>query len=194
MSPSVGELDDAGQIGMDVVESIVRVYDNYGLETQICVQGIQNPIHVLDAAALGADVATVPFAVLDKLFDHPLTAQGASRVPARRPAERMGPGAGRRSPGVSDASRERAVDLSHRIVERLGKTPGVALAAEREFLEEPHPPGAPRVGQGERADHGGREGEDRRARAPRRRGLARMGPPLAEEIERAYAALLARGE
>ena len=78
VSPSVGELDDAGQIGMDVVESIVRVYDNYGLETQICVQGIQNPIHVLDAAALGADVATLPFAVLDKLFDHPLTAKGVA--------------------------------------------------------------------------------------------------------------------
>jgi transaldolase len=84
VSPSVGELDDAGQIGMDVVESIVRVYDNYGLETQICVQGIQNPIHVLDAAALGADVATLPFAVLDKLFDHPLTAKGVAllRAPA----------------------------------------------------------------------------------------------------------------
>lgn len=84
VSPSVGDLDDAGQIGMDVVESIVRVYDNYGLETQICVQGIQNPIHVLDAAALGADVATVPFAVLDKLFDHPLTARGVAmlRAPA----------------------------------------------------------------------------------------------------------------
>jgi transaldolase len=84
VSPSVGDLDDAGQIGMDVVESIVRVYDNYGLETQICVQGIQNPIHVLDAAALGADVATLPFAVLDKLFDHPLTARGVAmlRTPA----------------------------------------------------------------------------------------------------------------
>jgi transaldolase len=84
VSPSVGELDDAGQIGMDVVESIVRVYDNYGLETQICVQGIQNPIHVLDAAALGADVATLPFAVLDKLFEHPLTAKGVAllRAPA----------------------------------------------------------------------------------------------------------------
>jgi len=84
VSPSVGELDDAGQIGMDVVESIVRVYDNYGLETQICVQGVQNPIHVLDAAALGADVATLPFAVLDKLFDHPLTAKGVAllRAPA----------------------------------------------------------------------------------------------------------------
>jgi transaldolase len=84
VSPSVGELDDAGQIGMDVVESIVRVYDNYGLETQICVQGIQNPIHVLDAAALGADVATLPFAVLDKLFDHPLTARGVALL--RSPA------------------------------------------------------------------------------------------------------------
>ena len=80
VSPSVGELDDAGQIGMDVVESIVRVFDNYGLETQICVQGIQNPIHVLDAAALGADVATLPFTVLDRLFDHPLTARGVAAL------------------------------------------------------------------------------------------------------------------
>jgi transaldolase len=84
VSPSVGDLDDSGQIGMDVVESIVRIYDNYGLETQISVQGIQNPIHVLDAAAMGADIATLPFAVLDKLFDHPLTARGvaALRAPA----------------------------------------------------------------------------------------------------------------
>ena len=148
MSPSVGELDEAGQIGMDVVESIVRVYDNYGLETQICVQGIQNPIHVLDAAALGADVATLPFAVLDKLFDHPLTAQGRRRAPAR-------PRAGARRAPETDSlmaiSRERAVDLSHRMVERLGKTPGVASRRAR-VPEEPDPPGAPRVGQGERED------------------------------------------
>jgi len=85
VSPSVGDLDDAGQIGMDVVEAIVRVYDNYGLETQIAVQGIQNPIHVLDAASLGADVATLPFAVLDKLFDHPLTARGVAAL--RAPSE-----------------------------------------------------------------------------------------------------------
>jgi len=88
VSPSVGALDDAGQIGMDVVESIVRIYDNYGLQTQIVVQGIQNPIHVLDAAAMGADVAAMPFAVLDKLFDHPLTAAG---VAALRPAPTEGP-------------------------------------------------------------------------------------------------------
>ena len=54
------------------------------LSLQSCVQGVQNPIHVLDAAALGADVATVPFAVLDKLFDHPLTAQGVAHL--RSPA------------------------------------------------------------------------------------------------------------
>jgi transaldolase len=88
VSPSVGALDDAGQIGMDVVESIVRIYDNYGLQTQIVVQGIQNPIHVLDAAAMGADVAALPFSVLDKLFDHPLTAAGVALL---RPASTEGP-------------------------------------------------------------------------------------------------------
>lgn len=82
VSPSVGELDDSGQIGMDVVESIVRIYDNYGLQTQISVQGIQSPIHVFDAATMGADVATLPLAVLDKLFDHPLTAAGVAALRA----------------------------------------------------------------------------------------------------------------
>ncbi len=80
VSPSVGELDDAGHIGMDIVESIVRIYDNYGLQTQIAVQGIQNPIHVLDAASLGADVCALSFGVLDKLFDHPLTARGLAAL------------------------------------------------------------------------------------------------------------------
>src|SRR5512143_637481 len=80
VSPSVADLDDAGQIGMDIVESIVRVYDNYGLQTQIAVQGIQSPLHVLDAAMMGADVATLPFAVLDKLFDHPLTQKGIASL------------------------------------------------------------------------------------------------------------------
>ncbi len=80
VSPAVGALDDAGQIGMDVVESIVRVYDNYGLQTQINVQGIQNPIHVLDGAMMGADVATLPLSVLEKLFDHPLTQAGLSTL------------------------------------------------------------------------------------------------------------------
>lgn len=85
VSPSVGELDDSGQIGMDVVEAIVRIYDNYGLQTQIAVQGIQNPIHVFDAATMGADVVTLPFAVLDKLFDHPLTSAGVLALRAAAP-------------------------------------------------------------------------------------------------------------
>jgi len=80
VSPSVGALDDTGHIGMDVVEQVVRIYDNYGLQTQIVVQGIQNPVHVLDAAAMGADVAALPFSVLDKLFDHPLTTAGLSAL------------------------------------------------------------------------------------------------------------------
>jgi transaldolase len=80
VSPSVSDLDDAGQIGMDVVESIVRVYDNYGLQTQIAVQGIQSPLHVLDAAMMGADVATLAFAIVDKLFDHPLTTRGLASL------------------------------------------------------------------------------------------------------------------
>ncbi len=80
VSPSVGELDDSGQIGMDAVEAIVRIYDNYGLQTQIAVQGIQNPIHVFDAATMGADVVSLPFGVLDKLFDHPLTTAGVAAL------------------------------------------------------------------------------------------------------------------
>lgn len=91
VSPSVGGLDDSGQIGMDVVESIVRIYDNFGLQTQIVVQGVQNPIHILDAATMGADVAALPYAVLEKLFEHPLTAAGVAtlRVPASEGPRRI---------------------------------------------------------------------------------------------------------
>lgn len=85
VSPHVGALDDVGQIGLDVVEAIVRVFDNYGLQTQIAVQGIQNPIHVVDGAMTGADVATLPFRVLDKLFDHPLTATGLAQLRSAAP-------------------------------------------------------------------------------------------------------------
>lgn len=81
-STSVGALDAAGQVGMDVVDAVVRVYDNYGLQTQIVVDAVQNPVHALDAAAMGADAAAIPFAVLDRLFDHPLTAQGVAAIRA----------------------------------------------------------------------------------------------------------------
>jgi transaldolase len=81
-STPVGTIDGAGQVGMDVVDGIVRVYDNYGLQTQIVVDAMQNPVHALDAAAMGADAAAIPFAVLDRLFDHPLTAQGVAAIRA----------------------------------------------------------------------------------------------------------------
>jgi transaldolase len=73
VAPAVGSLDQIGSIGIDLVEQIIRIYDNYGFQTQILVSGIGNPVHVLDAALMGADVATIPPAVFDQLFRHPLT-------------------------------------------------------------------------------------------------------------------------
>lgn len=73
VAPAIGPLDDVGSIGMDLVEQIIRVYDNYGFQTQIVVAELRNPVHVLDAALMGADVAAVPTAVVEQLFRHPLT-------------------------------------------------------------------------------------------------------------------------
>ncbi len=81
-SMAVSGLDGAGQVGMDVVDAVVRIYDNYGLQTQIVVDAVQNPVHALDAAAMGADAAAIPFPVLDRLFDNPLTAQGVAAIRA----------------------------------------------------------------------------------------------------------------
>ncbi len=73
VAPAVGSLDDAGTIGMDLVEQVIRVYDNYGFQTQIVVADARNPIHVLDAALMGADVAALPAGVLEQLFRHPFS-------------------------------------------------------------------------------------------------------------------------
>ena len=73
VAPAVGSLDDVGSIGMDLVEQVIRIYDNYGFQTQILVAQLRNPVHVLDAALMGADVATVPPAVFEQLLRHPLT-------------------------------------------------------------------------------------------------------------------------
>jgi transaldolase len=75
VAPAVGPLDEVGTIGMDLVEQIIRVYDNYGFQTQILVADLRNPVHVLDAALMGADVATVPPGVFELLLRHPLTEQ-----------------------------------------------------------------------------------------------------------------------
>ena len=79
VSPFVGRLDDIGQTGMHVVEEIKQIYDNYNFKTQILVASIRHPIHVKEAALLGADIATVPYAVYENLFKHALTDKGIKR-------------------------------------------------------------------------------------------------------------------
>ncbi len=76
VSPFVGRLDDLAQDGMQLVEQIAEIYANYAYETEIIVASIRNPLHVLDAALAGADIATIPFSVLSKLAAHPLTDKG----------------------------------------------------------------------------------------------------------------------
>jgi transaldolase len=86
LSPFVGRLDEIGSIGMDLIEQVIRIYDNYGFQTLVVVDSVRNPVHVLDAALMGADVATMPFAILEQLFRHPLTEVGLSRVARETPA------------------------------------------------------------------------------------------------------------
>ena len=76
VSPFVGRLDDLALTGMELVEQIVTIYGNYGFETEIIVASIRNPVHVLDSALMGADIATMPFKVIQQLAGHPLTDKG----------------------------------------------------------------------------------------------------------------------
>lgn len=79
VSPFIGRLDDISQIGMDLIRQIRTIYDNYGIKTQILAASIRNPIHFLEAALIGADVATVPMGVIKQLTQHPLTDLGLER-------------------------------------------------------------------------------------------------------------------
>ena len=76
ISPFIGRLDDISTSGMELIEQIVHVYANYGFETEVLAASIRHPMHVLDAALAGADVATIPFSVIGKLLKHPLTDSG----------------------------------------------------------------------------------------------------------------------
>lgn len=76
VSPFVGRLDDIGHNGMDLIRSIVTIYENYGYRTQILTASIRTPNHVIESAEAGAHIATMPFKVLDQLFNHPLTDRG----------------------------------------------------------------------------------------------------------------------
>jgi transaldolase len=79
VSPFIGRLDDISQKGMDLIRDIKTIYNNYGFKTKVIVASIRNPLHVVDAALIGADIATVPFAVIDQLIKHPLTDIGIQR-------------------------------------------------------------------------------------------------------------------
>ena len=79
VSPFVGRLDDISQVGMELVSDMMNIYANYGYETEVIVASIRNPIHVVEAALIGADIATIPFKVIDQLAKHPLTDIGMEK-------------------------------------------------------------------------------------------------------------------
>jgi transaldolase len=76
VSPFIGRLDDISQEGLLLVEQIIEIYGNYAFDTEIIVASIRNPLHVLESALMGADIATIPFSVLNKLAAHPMTDKG----------------------------------------------------------------------------------------------------------------------
>lgn len=79
VSPFVGRLDDISTSGMDLIAQIVQIYGNYDYRTEVLVASVRHPLHVVEAALLGADVCTIPFAVIDKMFNHPLTDTGLEK-------------------------------------------------------------------------------------------------------------------
>ena len=79
VSPFIGRLDDVSEDGMALIEEIVQIYENYRFETEVIVASVRHPRHVIEAARIGADIATVPFGIMEKLIRHPLTDIGVER-------------------------------------------------------------------------------------------------------------------
>ena len=79
VSPFIGRLDDISQVGMDLIRDIKCIFTNYRFKTEIIVASVRNPVHVVDAAKIGADIATIPFAVIEQLIRHPLTDIGIQK-------------------------------------------------------------------------------------------------------------------
>ncbi|MBI5195076.1 MAG: fructose-6-phosphate aldolase [Nitrospirae bacterium] len=79
VSPFVGRLDDISHYGMELVSQILEIYDNYDFRTEVIVASIRNPLHVVDAARMGAHIATIPFSVIEQLAKHPLTDIGIEK-------------------------------------------------------------------------------------------------------------------
>ena len=79
VSPFLGRLDDISQAGIDLIETITAIFNNYGIDTEIIAASVRNPIHVTDCALAGADIATVPYSVIEQMTKHPLTDQGIEK-------------------------------------------------------------------------------------------------------------------
>ncbi len=79
ISPFIGRLDDIGENGLILLQDIVEIYRNYTWKTEVLAASMRHPIHVIEAARMGADIATVPFKVIDQLFNHPLTDKGQAQ-------------------------------------------------------------------------------------------------------------------
>lgn len=79
ISPFIGRLDDISEAGMELIEKVVTIYKNYGFKTEVLVASVRNPVHVFEAAMLGADVCTIPFKVIEQLVRHPLTDVGLKK-------------------------------------------------------------------------------------------------------------------
>ncbi|HIJ00245.1 MAG: transaldolase [Candidatus Methanomethylophilaceae archaeon] len=79
VSPFVGRLDDIGHVGMDVVADIMNIFDNYDFDTEVIAASIRHPLHVAQAAAIGVDIATIPYDVLKKMVSHPKTDEGIDK-------------------------------------------------------------------------------------------------------------------
>jgi len=79
VSPFIGRLDDQGELGMDLIRDIVQIYRNYSFATKVLVASVRHPVHVLEAAKIGADIVTMPYSVMEKLVQHPLTDIGLAR-------------------------------------------------------------------------------------------------------------------
>jgi len=79
VSPFVGRLDDIAQNGMELISDIMSIYRNYGIQSEVIVASVRNPIHIMDAALLGADICTIPLKVIEQLAKHPLTDKGMAQ-------------------------------------------------------------------------------------------------------------------
>ena len=82
ISPFLGRLDDIGENGLELLQTIIEIYHNYNWKTEVLAASLRHPIHVIEAARMGADIATMPFKVIDQLFNHPLTDKGQAQFMA----------------------------------------------------------------------------------------------------------------